>query len=492
MRVRGGSSERAPVPAGPRPPPGGLWTPGPTPWPWPASAAASAEDLRPGDVVVATEVRGPDGLVRQCSSGPLVAALRRRGIGRVHTGPITSSDHIVKGDDRVALAESGAIAVDMESAWLAAAAGDRPFAVLRVVVDTRDRELRRPAATTAGGLTAYRSLRAAAPAIGDWASAVGPRDVLLAGPRSFCAGVERAIQIVDRALELHGPPVFVRKQIVHNVYVVRDLERRGAVFVDEVDEVPEGALVVYSAHGVSPAVRDQAAARGLRVIDATCPLVTKVHTEAKRFARSGYRIVLVGHEGHEEVEGTTGEAPESIQLIEREDQVDAVMAAEGERVAFLTQTTLAVDEVQGVVDDAPGRFPDLVAPGSDDICYATTNRQDAVKALAHECDLLLVIGSDNSSNSKRLVEVAEREGCAARLLDDQTEIDPAWLVGARTVGVTAGASAPEVLVERVVSTLAGLGRSRCRSARSSTRTCSSPCRSNFDDERTVQVIGSTI
>jgi 4-hydroxy-3-methylbut-2-enyl diphosphate reductase len=281
--------------------------------------------------------------------------------------------------------------------------------------------------------------------------------VLLAGPRSFCAGVERAIEIVERALHRYGPPVYVRKQIVHNVHVVRDLERRGAVFVDQLGEVPSSSRVVFSAHGVSPQVRREAAERNLKVIDATCPLVTKVHTEARRFAKAGYRIVLVGHEGHEEVEGTTGEAPEAITLIEGADQVEGLEVRNGERVAYLTQTTLAVDEVEDVVTALRDRFPDLAGPGSEDICYATSNRQDSVKALARESDLLLVIGSQNSSNSKRLVEVSEREGCRAKLLDDETEIDPEWLAGTSTIGVTAGASAPEILVHRVVDALAGLG-----------------------------------
>jgi 4-hydroxy-3-methylbut-2-enyl diphosphate reductase len=308
-----------------------------------------------------------------------------------------------------------------------------------------------------GGLTAYRSLRRGAAGLAEWARAAGPRTVLLAGPRSFCAGVDRAIEIVERALDRYGPPVYVRKQIVHNVHVVRDLEERGAVFVDQIDDIPEGAVTVFSAHGVSPQVRDQAGARALKIIDATCPLVTKVHAEARRFANSGFRIVLVGHEGHEEVEGTTGEAPDSIQTIGTVDEIERVQAGADDRVAYLTQTTLAVDEVEGVVRALRDRFPTLTGPGSDDICYATTNRQDAVKSLAKECDLLLVIGSQNSSNSKRLVEVAQREGCRSELLDDETEIDPAWLVDADTVAVTAGASAPEVLVERVVGALAGLG-----------------------------------
>jgi 4-hydroxy-3-methylbut-2-en-1-yl diphosphate reductase len=413
--------------------------------------------VEPGDVVVATEVRRPDGRSIACSAGPLVAALRRMGVERVHHGPVVSTDKVVRGAERADLAASGAIAADMESFWLLADVGDRPRAVLRVAVDTPEHELGPNLGTVSGGLTAYRSLRLGAAALADWAQAAGPRRVLLAAPRSFCAGVERAVDIVERALERYGPPVYVRKQIVHNVHVVHDLERRGARFVDDIGDIPEGAVTVFSAHGVSPQVRDQAAKRELKIIDATCPLVTKVHAEAKRFAKAGYRIVLVGHEGHEEVEGTTGEAPDAIQTIGTADEIERIEVGDGDRVAYLTQTTLAVDEVEGVVDALRDRFPTLAGPGSDDICYATTNRQEAVKSLAQECDLLLVIGSQNSSNSKRLVEVAEREGCRAELLDDEMEIDPAWLFDAETVAVTAGASAPEVLVERVVGALASLG-----------------------------------
>lgn len=423
---------------------------------------ALVDSLRPGDVVVASEVRDPEGHIVACSSGPLVAALRAVGV-EATVGPIASWPSLAARTEREALAAAGAIAIDMESAWLAPAAAGRPLSVLRVVVDTPSRELWHVASTVSNGVTALRALRRAAPALARWARAAGPRTVLLAGPRSFCAGVERAIEIVERALDRFGPPVYVRKQIVHNVHVVRDLERRGAVFVDELDVVPTGATVVFSAHGVSPAVREEARARSLQVIDATCPLVTKVHAEAKRFARAGYSIVLVGHHGHEEVEGTTGEAPEAIRLIERAEEIHALDLdgnGDGEgrdRVAYLTQTTLAVDEVDDVVRALRERFPDLAGPGSDDICYATSNRQEAVKALARECDVLLVIGSTNSSNSRRLVEVADREGCPGHLIDDETEVDPAWLEGASTIGVTAGASAPEVLVERVVEAIASLG-----------------------------------
>jgi len=414
--------------------------------------------LRPGHVVVASEVRGPDGTTVLPGAGLVLAAVRSLGLTAA-MGPVLSMDHLARRRERAELAATGAIAVDMESAWLAPAAAGRPFAVLRVVSDTPRHGLLDIPATVSGGLTALRTLRRAAPALARWAAAAEPRTVLLAGPRSFCAGVERAIEVVERALDRYGPPVYVRKQIVHNVHVVRDLERRGAVFVDALEEVPPEALVVFSAHGVSPQVRQEANHRNLKVIDATCPLVTKVHSEAKRFARAGYTIVLVGHEGHEEVEGTTGEAPEAIRLIERADQIDELeVDGNGDGpVAYLTQTTLAVDEVTDVVEALRARFPDLAGPGSDDICYATSNRQDAVKVLARESDAMLVIGSGNSSNSKRLVEVSAREGCPAWLVDDETEIDPAWLVGAGTVTVTAGASAPEVLVDRVVAALRSLG-----------------------------------
>jgi 4-hydroxy-3-methylbut-2-enyl diphosphate reductase len=415
--------------------------------------------LHVGEVVVASEIRGPGGRRTLPSSGMLVAALSRLGIP-ARMGPILSVDHLVRGGERDELAETGAIAVDMETAWLASAANGHPLAVMRVVSDSPGRDLiAHPLATAVGGLRAYRALARAVPALETWAKATGPRRVLLAGPRSFCAGVDRAIEIVERALDRYGPPIYVRKQIVHNVHVVRDLEQRGAVFVDAIEEVPEGATVVFSAHGVSPEVRRESSLRRLHVIDATCPLVTKVHTEAKRFAGAGYTIFLIGHEGHEEVEGTTGEAPDHIRLIQPEDDgdLDVTEVADPSRVAFLTQTTLAVDEVTEVVQDLRQRFPALAGPGSEDICYATQNRQDAVKALAKECDLLLVIGSENSSNSQRLVEVAGREDCRAYLVDDETGIDPGWLEGAGTVGLTAGASAPEVLVERVVAALADLG-----------------------------------
>jgi 4-hydroxy-3-methylbut-2-enyl diphosphate reductase len=287
---------------------------------------------------------------------------------------------------------------------------------------------------------------------------VATKRVLLAAPRGYCAGVDRAVEAVEQALEQHGPPIYVRKQIVHNVHVVEELTARGAIFVDEADEVPDGALVVFSAHGVSPAVRDQARDRGLRTIDATCPLVTKVHQEAKRFAREDYDILLVGHQGHEEVEGTSGEAPEHIQLVESATDVANVTVRDPEKVVWLSQTTLSVDETMETVQALRERFPSLQNPPSDDICYATQNRQVAVKAMAPHCDLVLVVGSKNSSNSVRLVEVARTAGAgAAHLIDYAREIDDAWLDGVGTVGLTSGASVPEVLVRGVLDYLAERG-----------------------------------
>jgi 4-hydroxy-3-methylbut-2-enyl diphosphate reductase len=282
--------------------------------------------------------------------------------------------------------------------------------------------------------------------------------VLLAKPRGYCAGVDRAVIAVEKALEQHGPPVYVRKQIVHNLHVVETLSDRGAIFVDEVDEVPEGAVVVFSAHGVAPGVHAAAKQRNLHTIDATCPLVTKVHGEAKRFAREDFDILLVGHHGHEEVEGTSGEAPEHIQLVEHPEDVAAVEVRDPERVVWLSQTTLSVDETMETVRVLRERFPTLQDPPSDDICYATQNRQVAVKAMAPHCDLVVVVGSRNSSNSLRLVEVALTAGAgAAHLVDYAHEIDEAWLAGVETVGVTSGASVPESLVQGVLSWLAERG-----------------------------------
>jgi 4-hydroxy-3-methylbut-2-enyl diphosphate reductase len=274
--------------------------------------------------------------------------------------------------------------------------------------------------------------------------------LLLAAPRGYCAGVDRAVQTVERALEIHGAPVYVRKEIVHNKHVVERLRERGAIFVEEQTDVPEGAVCVFSAHGVAPSVRAGAAQRDLQTIDATCPLVTKVHREAVRFAEDGYTIVLVGHAGHEEVEGTMGEAPAQIVLVQSEQDVEQLEIADPERVAYITQTTLAVDETSAILARLRERFPSIVGPRTDDICYATTNRQAAVKQMASSCDLMLVIGSRNSSNSVRLVEVARDCGTDAHLIDNAGEIDERWLDGRRVVGVSSGASAPENLVAELV------------------------------------------
>ncbi len=279
----------------------------------------------------------------------------------------------------------------------------------------------------------------------------GPSKVLLAAPRGYCAGVDRAVQTVEHALDLYGEPIYVRKEIVHNKHVVHELEKRGAIFVDQETEVPEGEMVVFSAHGVAPSVHENAEKRRLRTIDATCPLVTKVHVEARKFAAEGYTIVLIGHEGHEEVEGTTGEAPDQTVLVQTEEDVDTLEVDDPDRIAYITQTTLSVDETSSIIAALKKKFPNAAGPKTDDICYATTNRQQSVRALAKECDLVLVIGSTNSSNSNRLVEVAREHGADSYLIDNHQQVDETWLEGVETVGITSGASAPEELVEALVS-----------------------------------------
>jgi 4-hydroxy-3-methylbut-2-enyl diphosphate reductase len=281
--------------------------------------------------------------------------------------------------------------------------------------------------------------------------------VVLVAPRGYCAGVERAVEAVEVALARWGPPVYVRKQIVHNIHVVRELESRGAIFVESEEQVPHGARIVFSAHGVSPAVHERARAMGLKPIDATCPLVAKVHAEARHYAAKGYSIILIGHVGHEEVEGTMGEAPSAIQLIESVEDAESISLPQTQRLAYLTQTTLSVDDTAAIIEVLRRRFPAIEAPKSEDICYATTNRQRAVKAALAEIDLLLVIGSRNSSNSNRLVEVAHSSGVPAQLIDDESEIDASWLVGLDSVGVTSGASVPESLVHRVIAWFAQRG-----------------------------------
>jgi 4-hydroxy-3-methylbut-2-enyl diphosphate reductase len=418
-------------------------------------AGGLAPGVKPGDVVVATEIRGPDGLAHACASAPLLAGdLRRLGLN-VHYGPMVSTEKLVDGPGREAAVASGALAVDMESAWLAPNDGS-PFAVVRTISDTADAPLLSPGIVVSG-LAALRTLRRLVPALDAWAAAVAAREVRLASPRSFCAGVERAIDVVERALDRFGAPVYVRRQIVHNAHVVRDLEQRGAVFVDEVADVPDGSTLIFAAHGVSPAVRAEAAAHGLSVIDATCPLVTKVHAEVRRHAGRGTTVFLIGHEDHEEVEGTFGEAPGSVVVVSDVDEAATVTVPDPDRVAYAMQTTLAVDEAEAIADVLRSRFPALQGPRRDDICYATTNRQRAVRQIAHDCDLLLVVGSTNSSNSLRLVEVAERAGTPARLIDDAGELALADLAGVTRVGVTAGASAPPRLVDELVEALAGLG-----------------------------------
>jgi 4-hydroxy-3-methylbut-2-en-1-yl diphosphate reductase len=274
--------------------------------------------------------------------------------------------------------------------------------------------------------------------------------ILLASPRGYCAGVDRAVQTVERALELYGAPVYVRKEIVHNKHVVAQLRGRGAIFVDDERDIPEGAVTVFSAHGVAPSVHANASERGLRTIDATCPLVTKVHKEALKFARDGYTIVLVGHAGHEEVEGTMGEAPDHIVLVETEEDVDRLEVDDPDKVAYISQTTLSVDETRAIIARLRERFPGAIGPRTDDICYATTNRQMAVKQLAAQCDLVLVIGSRNSSNSQRLVDVTREHGTEAHLIDHEGQVEESWLDGKRVLGITSGASAPEELVQRLI------------------------------------------
>ena len=420
-------------------------------------AGALGPDVAVGDVVLASEIHAPDGTIHPCADPTLLVTLLREAGLRVHVGAVASARRVVRGGARRRLAASGALCVDMESAWLAEAAGTRPLSVMRVILDTGERELHRPLTTLAGLARALGTLRRAGACLPRWSELMGDREVLLAAPRASCAGVDRAVEIVERVLQERGAPVYVRKQIVHNAHVVDELERRGAIFVEELSEVPAGAMVIFSAHGVSPAVRAEAAARGLEVIDATCPLVAKVHAEARRFAAGGFEIVLIGHDGHDEVEGTLGEAPERTQLVASAEEIAALEIADPQRVAYLTQTTLAIDETAAVVQALRERFPTVAGPASSDICYATQNRQDAVRALAGECDLVLVVGSRNSSNSCRLVEVARRAGARAELVENAGELDPGLLRDARRIGLSAGASAPEHLVQGVISALSGLG-----------------------------------
>ncbi|MCO1581668.1 4-hydroxy-3-methylbut-2-enyl diphosphate reductase [Crossiella sp. SN42] len=373
--------------------------------------------------LVATTLRTTTGDIPAPAALLLAGDLRRRGVP-VRTGPLHLNEHTRHSTiDRGALGAAG-LGV--------AAPPDDPL-----------------------------TLAAAEQVLADWSAVAGPRSILLASPRSFCAGVERAIEIVERTLETRTNPVYVRKQIVHNTYVVEDLAGRGAIFVDELDEVPDGATVVFSAHGVSPAVRAEANERDLEVIDGTCPLVTKVHAEARRYAARGDTIVLIGHAGHEEVEGTMGEAPEATTLVETPEDVSRLDLADPARVSYLTQTTLAVDETAEVIEALRAKFPLLHEPPSEDICYASTNRQNSLKAVIEESDLVLVVGSANSSNSIRLVELSRRNGTPAQLIDRVGDIRAEWLAGVRVLGLTAGASAPSALVEEVVTAIGGLGAISC-------------------------------
>ncbi len=417
--------------------------------------------LRPGQVVVATEVRTDDGSTPpiELPSAPLLAAALRRAGLEVASGPVIATPRLTSGAARGPLAAGGAIAVEMESPWLLAPLVDagvdpRSLAVVRVISDTPHHRLVSPATVT-GGTRAARRLPALGPVLVQWAAALGPRRLLAASPRSFCAGVERAITVVERALERYGRPVYVRRQIVHNTHVVRRLEELGAVFVQELDEVPDHSTVVLAAHGVAPEVRGDAERRQLFAIDATCPLVAKVHREAKRYGEEGYDIVLIGHTDHEEVVGTRGEAAR-MTVVSQPHEVDD-LDLDPARVAYLTQTTLALDETAAVIERLHERYPAIVGPKADDICYATQNRQEAVRAIAPECDLMVVVGSANSSNTNRLVEVSRRAGCPAVLVEDASELHLDVLATARTVGLTAGASVPDELVDGVVAALSALG-----------------------------------
>ncbi|WP_446666566.1 4-hydroxy-3-methylbut-2-enyl diphosphate reductase [Flexivirga sp. B27] len=418
-------------------------------------AGALAPQVRPGDLVVADRLHGSSGEVVLPSAPLLAGELRRAGLS-VHVGTIESADHVVTGAERTELAAAGGLAVDTESRYLATQLDPRQTAVVRAVVDTADDPLIHPG-TIRRGVTALRALRRAAPVLQSWLDACEHRTVLRAEPQSFCAGVERAIEIVERALAQHGPPVYVRRQIVHNTHVVADLERRGAVFVQELDEVPEGALTVLAAHGVAPSVRLQASERRLRVIDATCPLVAKVHSEVHRFSAAGRTIFLIGHAEHEEVVGTRGEAPDNIVVVESIDDARSVEVPDPSRVSYVMQTTLSVEDADRIATELRARFPALQAPRRDDICYATSNRQHALRDVATASDLVLVVGSQNSSNSMRLVEVAEDAGTEAHLVEDASDIRLEWLRGKRTIGLSAGASAPATLVDELIGALGALG-----------------------------------
>ena len=386
-------------------------------------SAVSGGAPAPGSLIVATEILTAQGVPVRCSAAPIVwGALRRLGLD-ARLGPLATGD----GLSTLLLTSSSAYG---RTTAIGAHPADR-------------------AAVAAAGAVLSQVVEASQ-----------PRHVLLPSPRSFCAGVDRAIEIVEAVLRRHGPPVYVRKQIVHNTHIVARLEAQGVIFVDELDGVPTGMPVVFSAHGVSPAVRAEAGHKGLDVVDATCPLVTKVHGEARRFAQRGDTVVLIGHEGHEETEGTLGEAPDHMVLVGDVTDVASLDVPDPQHVSYLTQTTLAVDETAEVIAALREKFPAIRGPRSEDICYATTNRQDALMATLADADLVLVVGSVNSSNSQRLVELSSRNGTPAHLVDDVTRIELEWLIGAATIALTAGASAPASLVHEVVVALDGLGPTR--------------------------------
>ena len=418
-------------------------------------AGALSADVHPADLVVADRLRTGAAEVALPSAPLLSGALRRAGL-TVHVGAVETTDHVVTGAERHRFAERGALAVDTESGYLAMQLDPRRLAVVRSVVDTADDPLVHPG-TLKRGVGALRTLRRAAPVIQDWIDACGDRTIVRAEPQSFCAGVERAIEIVERALARHGAPVYVRRQIVHNTHVVAELERRGAVFVQELEEVPEGAVAVLAAHGVAPSVRVQAVERRLQVIDATCPLVAKVHQEVRRFTGAGRTVFLIGHAGHEEVVGTRGEAPDHVVLVESIEDARAVEVPDPEQVSYVMQTTLSVEEADEIAAVLRERFPALQSPRRDDICYATSNRQQAIRDVAAVADLILVVGSPNSSNSTRLTEVARAAGTRAHLIEDVSALDLRWLHGVHRVGVSAGASAPPSLVTELIDALAALG-----------------------------------
>lgn len=420
-------------------------------------AGGLRDDLEPGTVVVANRVIDEAGNVAaQLSSAALLAAeLTARGHKAV-VGTVISARNVVQGSQRRAvLASLGAVAVDTETAWLLTNEWGLPSVAVRVIVDTPGRELR-SLATVTSGIKALGVLSRAARVIAEWSDSLDEREIVLASPRSFCAGVDRAIQTVEKAIDKFGAPVYVRRHIVHNRHVVADLEARGAVFVRDLDEVPDGATVIFSAHGVAPSVRRIAADRGLSVVDATCPLVSKVHHEVRRFAARSMQVVLIGHAGHDETEGTLGEAP-NISLVENPADVARLEVSDPERLAYVTQTTLSPDDVASVVGELTRRYPGVVGPASADICYATQNRQDAVRMIAPKCSMVIVVGSPSSSNANRLVEVARRHGSKAVLVEDERDLRFEHVRGASVLGVTAAASTPPHVVDAVVDALRSFG-----------------------------------